>query len=281
MTTLLIISGLAAGLLFACKRKQKQSLDGIGKVKFYKALSEAQKQGIEFGDKNYQLTEDQKHALVLIGNRNNYKQSKRSAETGRSYSEAFYRYLNNKYRAIAGIGYIEYPFEEYIVRNDRGDAIIIFHDYDRNRDLKNAIDLATDFANNPEQYGEFSTYAYIAGGGKFVWESKFVGGTSRVAKGVKDELFGSNKHGRMGKELHPEEKKRRRKILATEAKGGQYPEKFAEILASGGDSIAVRNGVLAALRSVTTPQDAQEILLDMYYSQFERQEENMYADTPF
>lgn len=278
MTELLIISGIAIGLYLA-RNKQKTSVDGVGRVKFYKALAEAQQAGVEFGDKDRKLSEDELHALSLVGYRNNYKQSRRSAESGRSYSEAFYRYLNNKYRAIAGIGEISYPYKEYVVRNDRGDAVIIFHDYDRKEDLRHAMEDVQNYVNNPELYGEMSTYAFIADGGKFVWDSKFVGGTSRVAKGVKDELFGSTKYGRFGKEKHPEEKKRRRKILATENKGGQYPEKFAELIAADGDSIAVRNGVLAALRSVTSPKDAEDILLDIYYRQFDKQTPNF--DTPF
>lgn len=277
MTGLIILTGLAAGLLLTHKKKHN-SLEGVGRVKFYKALAEAQDEGVEFGDKKHILSEDEKQALYLIGKRNNYKQSRSSEASGRGYSEAFYRYLNNKYRAIAGIGEIDYPFQEYIVRNERGDAIVIFHDYDRQLDLKNALDIVDGYTNDPERFGEMATYAYLADGGKFVWESKFSPGKERVARGVKDELFGgSYTYGKMGKEAHPEEKKRRRKILATEANGGVYPEKFAEQLAAGGDSNAVRNGVLAALRSVTSPKDAEDLLLEIYYSQFDRNEPDYHS----
>lgn len=262
MSTLLLI-GAAALLLLAAR---KQSAEPVGKVKFYKALAEAQAAGVEFGATSGNLTEDEKTALDRVGKRNNYRQSKRSQQMGRSYAEAFYRYLNGKYKQIAGIGEIEYPFTEYIVRNENGDPIVIFHDYDRETDLRNALDAVDDYANSPELYGEMATYAYIATGGKFVWDSKFVGGTERVAAGVKDELFGS----RRGTEDHAQEKKSRRRILATEAKGGKYPVRFAEVLAAGGDSRAVLNGVLSALRTVRTPQEAQDVLLGAYYKQFDR-----------
>lgn len=274
MSTLVIIG--AAVLACAIYRKKHKSLDGVGRVKFYKALAEAQEQGIRFGDKNHELSDDEKYALSVVGRRNNYKQSRRSVESGRSYPEAFYRYLNNKYKQVAGIGAIVYPYQEYIVRNENGDAVVIFHDYDRETDLRKAIEEVENYAIDPELYGEMATLAYIADGGKFVWESKFVGGTP-VVFGVKDELFGS---GRTGKEIHPQEKKLRRKTLATEEKGGKYPAKFAEVLAAGGDSIAVRSGVLTAIREAPTPQDAQEILLGAYYNQF-NQPEPTYEEVPY
>lgn len=267
----LVIGGIATLLLL----KKKAGTAGIGKVKFYKALAEAQQRGVRFGMDAASLNKKELAVLQNVGVENGYRQSKKSAEAGKPYPLAFYTYLNNKYKAVAGIGKIEYPYKEYVVKNGNGDAIVVFHDYDRKEDLREAMNLADNAGMTAEEYGYYNTLSYLASGGKFIWKSKYVGGSTaksdRIGLGVEDELFGNRG------QKHPEEMKRRRWMLATEKNGGVYPEQFAEQLAhyvptGEGDSGAVKNGVLQAIRSIGSRKEAEDELLQLYYSQFEVQD---------
>gem|GEM_PF-6875338 len=133
---------------------------GIGRVSFYKAMSQAQKQGVEFGKKPEELTEKEKRILQQVGEKNRYKQSRASVSKGNTYASAFYTFLNNKYKQIAGIGSVVYPHQEYVVTNSKGQPAIIFYEYDRDADMKAAIDMFTSIS-DAEQKAYFETLAFI------------------------------------------------------------------------------------------------------------------------
>lgn len=275
LTTILITS---AALLLLNKAR-KQSLSGIGKVKFYKAISEAQEEGITFGLDETALNKKELAIMQRVGERNGYKQAKGSKARGHSYAQAFYRYLNNKYKQISGIAAIAYPYKEYVVKDYKGDPIVIFHDYDREQDLKDAIYELVPADNDctTETDGYYYTLAYLANGGKFVWKSKTLKDGTVTLYGVEDELYGSHEPGTRGrgKANHKAEYKSKRGVLGSEKSGAAYPTKFAEQATSyerDGDSHDVRNGVLAAIRAVNNRKDAEEILLEDYYERFKTQE---------
>ena len=276
MTGLLLIGAFA--LWFLTKKKDPEQ---IGKVKFLKAISEAQKCGFKFGTDKTKFTGREILDLDNIGKSNGYRQTKTSRESGKPYHQAVYDYLNSKFKQIAGIGKIDYPYTPYKIYNENDDLVLEYRDYDPDLDLRKAIDELDAYVNMPRRYGELATYAFLADGGKFVWESKKTKSGTRTAAGVKDELFGSD---RTPAETHQYEKKARRKILGSPDKGAQYPVKFAESISSNvmiDDSREVLNGVLDALRSCSTPEDAKKYLLDQYYEQYRVEDPQRNEDLPF
>lgn len=283
----LIIGGLALLVLLA-KRKKKSNTGnnagGIGRVKYFKAMMEAQREGVPFGSyKPEDLTKEDKLALSYIGTKNGYKQGKKSVENGTEYAVAVWKYLNSKYKQISGIGATNLPYEVYTIVNENGDVIIEEHNYDKERDYQNAIqDVELAAMSNARSCGYWNTILYIASGGKFAWDSKY-NGTTVISYGLRDELFGSRDSrgeallrmsGKKVKESLPNEKKNYRKILN---KDGAYIQSFAESLwqnADGADrfdSQEIADGVIEALMSVTSKEDAKDVILDYYYKSFDEQ----------
>ena len=269
---LLITAGFGALVWLSSLSRKKMS--GVGKVKFYKALSEAQRAGVVFGGSPNSLSAEDEQALKRIGEQNGYKQSKGSSLSGKSYAKAFYGYLNAKYKQVAGIGAIQYPYTEYVVKNDRGDTVIIFRDFDEQADLKSAVDYVDEIG-DPQTYAYYATLAYIASGGRFVWKSKKIGG-QLISRGLEDELYGSTVS-------HNEERKKRVQILGSAEKGALYPEQFVHKLweskGAGDDDYYIKSGVLDALNSIYTRKAAKDELLSFYYSSFAK--EDLSEEAPF
>lgn len=113
ITTLLI----AAGALYLLNRKQSGA-NGIGKVerikrRIYKEVSLAQSAGVDFSKKYAELSKDELDALEHIGKDVvMWKQSKRSIESGKPYTESYYGSLRRAWNAVSGIqgiGATDYP----------------------------------------------------------------------------------------------------------------------------------------------------------------------------
>lgn len=259
----------ALALTLAAKRKQS----GVGKIKVWQCIEKAQRYNVPFGNTKWsELSDSDRQNIDTIGRQAGYKQTKASLESGKEYGEAFYGYLNNKYKSIAGLGkiVIEYPCEEAHVKNENGDLILLHRDYDSKKDIEDAVNavdnmLTTDAAHN----GYLLTLQYLARGGKVVWSNLMKGGDV-IKRGLESELFGGKRNNVADgnkKVSFPYEKKLRRRILGTEKNGAKYPEQLAEEFAQhyGGDDYYYKNGVLDALQRIGTKQQAQEELLDLYY----------------
>lgn len=280
---------LGAAIALIARRKQA----GVGKVKVWQCIEKAQQSGVSFGDKWGSLSNDEQQIMNLIAEDADYRQTARSRESGKGRGEAFYNYLNGKYKSVAGLGkvVIDYPYVESRIKNEYGDLVLLHRDYDRERDIKeavNAVDdmLTTDSAVN----GYYLTLQYIARGGKVVWKSEKKGG-SVIKRGLEDELFGSGGRNVLttgAKNFsHSEERRIKRKILGSEKSGAKYPEQLAEEFAQryGGDDHYYRDGVLDALLQTNSKQQAQEELLSLFYETFYKKEvpdsESDYIDMPF
>lgn len=275
MLSPLFIFGSLAAVCFLKARKNRQTIDGVGKVVFYKAMSEAQDAGISFGrGRSFEdLSDTKKRHLERIGKENGYSQTKRSIESGRSFAEAFYNYLNGKYKAIAGIGYLT-TTKWYDIKDNNGEIILRFQHIEKpsTQDmLSEGIEVARTLS-DPMAYGYYNTLIYLYNKGKFRWDDVTItnaaGETITTSHGLRSELFGQRggsamqtrellKQQRQGKsvETRKEEKKYYRAILS---KDGLTPEKFTESLTGewtrqfGYDNEfpynEIRDGVLDALK---------------------------------
>ena len=89
----------------AIKRKK----EGVGKVehikrRIYKEVSLAQDAGVDFSKKYAELTADEKKALEHVGKDVvGWKQSKRSIESGKPYTESYFGSLRRAWNAVSGI----------------------------------------------------------------------------------------------------------------------------------------------------------------------------------
>lgn len=89
----------------AIKRKK----EGVGKVerikrRIYKEVSLAQDAGVDFSKKYSELTADEKKALEHVGKDVvGWKQSKRSIESGKPYTESYFGSLRRAWNAVSGI----------------------------------------------------------------------------------------------------------------------------------------------------------------------------------
>lgn len=244
----LIISGILA------KAAIDNRTSGVGKIKTYAAINRAQDYGIEFGKRPDELTSQEELHLKSVGK---YFGIKQPSSSTTSYPTYVYRKLNSAYKAISGINY---PYQEFVVKNDRGDIILIHRDYDKERDLIEAgKELPGEHECNNYRDGYIATVYYLATGGRFHWKS------SQYQNGVEAEIFGKKS---------PDERKLRMQALTnSKHPDGYYPVSFAEYLVSdNGDELDVRDGVFDAIRDFYSPAAAKEYILDNYYKQFQYEE---------
>lgn len=104
-----MIGLVTIGLIGLALYTKKRSVDGIGKVervkrRIYKEIAAAQKLGVDFDLKYAELSNSQLNSLEEVGHMFGWKQTKRSLESGRLYTEAYYNSLKRAYNAISGIG---------------------------------------------------------------------------------------------------------------------------------------------------------------------------------
>ena len=165
-----------------------------------------------------------------------------------------YQQLRRAYKSIAGT---DLPYKESKVRNEYGDVILIYRDYELDKMLGRAIEEQKDNWFSPNLSGKgamMQTIADIASGKlKFVWKSN---GTHR---GVEKLVFGASA---------PSERKERISYLASPEKGGVYPEQYAHYLWESTDRQAddqeITNGVLEAIRQCPSVGKAREDVMWEY-----------------
>lgn len=264
-----MIGLLTIGLIGLALCTKKRGVYGIGKPikvkhkrRIYREMEMAQQSGVNFLLPYGEQSDRAKHAISELTKRHNGS-SKRIPIT----DEKYFNQLRRAYNAISGIGKTRLPYKESQINNHRGDTILIYRDYGTYSEMQQ---LAKDYV--LENYaqrtdfdiGYYETLVYIANGGKFIWDSK------GVHRGVEKLIFGKQS---------PGEKKARRSYLATESKGGVYPEVFAESLKGYyGDDHEILNGVLDCLREVQSANQSREIIIDIYERDHTLSE---YEEVPF
>lgn len=262
MITALLIG---AGVLWIINHKR--SVSGIGAAKkprrIWAELEAAQNAGIDLNDpEGYKG-----HADVLRRMANG-----KIKDNGiKPIEERYFGQLRRAYKSVAGTTLRP---TQSIVYNEYGDPIVIYNDYHLSELPKTAAEWMLNEAqanvSNPEQAAYWITIASIANGTKFVWASK---GEHR---GVQQLVFGANA---------PTERKQRISYLASPEKGGVYPEIFAhkiwERMDRNADDQEITNGVLQALREVTSVGQAQKICVDEYMAAHQVQEPNVFEGLPF
>lgn len=96
---------VGSAIFGAIKRKK----EGVGKVerikrRIYKEVSLAQDAGVDFSKKYAELTADEKKALEHVGKDVvGWKQSKRSIESGKPYTESYFGSLRRAWNNVSGI----------------------------------------------------------------------------------------------------------------------------------------------------------------------------------
>ena len=73
------------------------------KRRIYKEVSLAQQAGVDFSKPFDALDEHDIEALETVGTEAEWKQSKRSKESGKSYAEAYYNSLRRAWNAVSGV----------------------------------------------------------------------------------------------------------------------------------------------------------------------------------
>lgn len=129
-----MIGLLTIGLIGLALCTKKRGVSGIGKVervkrRIYKEIAAAQKLGVDFNLKYADLSNSQLNSLEEVGHMFGWKQTKRSLESGRLYTEAYYNSLKRAYNAISGIGIGAADYDTYTIRNGNGKIILQWREY--------------------------------------------------------------------------------------------------------------------------------------------------------
>lgn len=129
-----MIGLLTIGLigLALCKKRSVSGIGAVQRVKrrIYKEIAAAQKLGVDFDLKYPELTNSQINSLEEVGNMFGWKQTKRSIESGKRYTEAYYNSLKRAYNAISGVGIGAVDYNTYTIRNGKGKIILQWREYD-------------------------------------------------------------------------------------------------------------------------------------------------------
>lgn len=130
-----MIGLLTIGLIGLALFTKKRGVSGIGKVervkrRIYKEIAAAQKLGVDFDLKYADLSNSQLNSLEEVGHMFGWKQTKRSLESGRLYTEAYYNSLKRAYNAIAGFGIGAADYNTHTIRNGNGKIILQWREYD-------------------------------------------------------------------------------------------------------------------------------------------------------
>lgn len=130
-----MIGLLTIGLIGLALFTKKRGVSGIGKVervkrRIYKEIAAAQKLGVDFDLKYNELSNSQINSLEEVGKLFGWKQTRRSIESGKPYTEAYYNSLKRAYNAIAGIGIGAADYSTHTIRNGAGKVILQWREYE-------------------------------------------------------------------------------------------------------------------------------------------------------
>lgn len=130
-----MIGLLTIGLIGLALCTKKRGVAGIGKVervkrRIYKEIAAAQKLGVDFDLKYADLSNSDLNSLEEVGKMFGWKQTKRSIESGKLYTEAYYNSLKRAYNAIAGIGIGAADYQTHTIRNGNGKIILQWREYE-------------------------------------------------------------------------------------------------------------------------------------------------------
>ena len=262
MITELLIAAGAIWLL-----RQNKSVSGIGAAKrkprrIWAEVEAAQKAGIDLTDPTgYMHHENELRRMA---------QGKLSASKSEKPDEQrYFAQLRRAYKSIAGTNL---PYRTYNIRNEFGDIILTYNDYELNKLPQTAADYVESeerlSPTDPFGIGYWSTIAEIALGQlKFVWKTN----EKKTLRGVESLVFGTSA---------PKERKLRISYLASPEKGGVYPEKYAHRLWESWlsdmdmslDDMEILDGVIEAIRTCQSVGQAQQICIDEYLSAHQQQE---------
>lgn len=122
--SILLIGGAIVATLALLSRHSKNA--AIGKVdrikrRIYKEVSLAQQAGVDFSKKYADLTQAELDALYNLGQQMSWKQSRRSEEAGKPYTESYYGSLRRAWNAVSGISGIG---TVYNVKNADGRIVL-------------------------------------------------------------------------------------------------------------------------------------------------------------
>lgn len=262
------IAGAAA--LFLLKKKAA-AVEGIGATKkqkrrIWSEVEQAQKHGIDLSDPEGWKGNEETLSWMSHGKLSASKSSK-------SDEERYFEQLRKAYRSIAGTNL---PYKENVVRNENGDVILIYRDYEMDKLPQKAADFVMDRAESmmrtdPQAGGYWATIACIANGLKLIWK-----GDGKIHRGVEQLVFGSSA---------PAERKLRISYLASQEKGGVYPEKFAHRLweesNAESDDQEITDGVLDAIRDCDSRGTAIRWCEQEYLKAHQIKEPLLYQDVPF
>lgn len=266
MIGLLTIGAIA--LLALRKKRGVQNVAGIGapyKRRIYQELA-AITPGADFNLPYEDQNDNIKRIVQENCNRLNSKYPNRIPIT----VERYFKQLRRAYNAISGIGETNLPYRESVVRNYRGDVILIHRDYGtQDEQLQDAIFyIEENYTSSDFEIGYWNTLLAIATGQKFVWSS------DGVHRGLESLVFGKSA---------PGERKLRISYLASPNKGGVYIERFVESITGDNwkatDDMELLDGALDAIRTVESVKQAKQIILDTYYKDHILEDNN--PDLPF
>lgn len=233
-------------------------------------LSDAQNAGIDF---NEPYNPQQSEILNRLAERYNFNKALTTRKDGSWYdnAEQYFDALRRTYKAISGIGATDLPYSTSVVRNANGDIIITYNDYGTyEQQLHDAYNTIEEMPITDVDSAYWHTLLYIAQGGKIVWKTSKSKGGELIGRGAADILNNSE-----------QERKARISYLGSAAKGGKTLDQLTHYLweSSGGyergtDDSAIYDGVEQAVLSCQSRKQAQQDILDMYYSAHQIQEED-------
>lgn len=121
------LGGMAyfATIFIAGMIKRKRGIGKVERIKrrIYKEVSLAQDAGIDFTKKVDELNNHDRELLDELGASAGWKQSKRSIESGKPYSDAYYNSLRRAWNAVSGLG-IQGIGRAYNVKDAQGNTVL-------------------------------------------------------------------------------------------------------------------------------------------------------------
>lgn len=261
-------AGVAAAALLLLKKKAS----GVGAINQFKAISMAQDRGVDMTKEVADLSTREKQELDGLARQLGMKATPAMAKNGLTVGEALYKRLRTQYKKIVAVSGLEDQlYTARPVTDGNGNVVLIYRDYDDSPALRSFISSVT--FRTDEGKGQTSdeafwaTLVYLAAGGKIVWSDKNGGG-------LKEEVFATRGNAAGERKLYLS-------ILAKKEKGGKTILQLAHEFGQAGDDMAMRDGIIEALRTVTSAAQARDILKEYAERNIREQMQQVDPDLPF